>query len=58
MSFTPNHLSQRDPRWASEKLGFDTTVTIGTDGCTLTCLTMLVNGYGFSETPSTMNRKL
>lgn len=58
MSFTPNYISQRDPRWANEKLGFDTTVTIGTDGCTLTCLTMLVNGYGFSETPSTMNRKL
>jgi len=58
MSFTPNYLSQRDPRWANELLGFDTTVTIGTDGCTLTCLTMLVNGYGFSETPSTLNRKL
>jgi hypothetical protein len=58
MSFTPNNLSQRDPRWAGEKLGFDTTVTIGSDGCTLTCLAMLVNGYGFSETPSTLNRKL
>ncbi len=58
MSFTPNYISQRDPRWANEKLGFDSTVTIGTDGCTLTCLTMLVNGYGFSETPSTLNKKL
>lgn len=58
MSFTPNYISQRDPCWASEKLGFDNTVTIGTDGCTLTCLTMLVNGYGFSETPSTLNKKL
>jgi len=58
MSFTPNTISQRDPRWANELLGFDNTVTIGTDGCTLTCLTMLVNGYGFSETPSTLNRKL
>ena len=58
MSFTPNYLSQRDPRWTNEKLGFDTSVTIGTDGCTLTCLAMLVNGYGFSETPSTLNRKL
>ena len=53
MSFTPNIISQRDPGWINEKLGFDTTVTIGTDGCTLACLTMLVNGYGFSETPST-----
>ena len=58
MSFTPKILSQRDPRWMNEKLGFDATVTIGTDGCTLTCLTMLVNGVGFDETPSSMNRKL
>ena len=58
MSFTPKSLSQRDPEWANEKLGFDETNTIGTDGCVLACLTMLVNGYGFSETPSSMNRKL
>ncbi len=58
MSFTPNYISQRDPLWINEKLGFDDTVTIGTDGSTLVCLTMLVNGYGFSETPSSMNRKL
>ena len=58
MAFNPNLLSQRDPRWKGEKLGFDDSVTIGTDGCTLTCLTMLVNGYGFNETPDTLNRKL
>ncbi len=58
MSFTPNYLSQRDSRWKDEKLGFDDTITIGTDGCTLTCLAMLVNGYGFNETPSSMNQKL
>lgn len=58
MSFTPKYLSQRDPRWINEKLGFDDTVTIGTDGSALVCLSMLVNGYGFSETPSSMNRKL
>ncbi len=58
MPFTPKSISQRDPRWINEALGFDDTVTIGTDGSTLTCLTMLVNGYGFNETPSTMNRKL
>ena len=44
MSFTPNYLSQRDPRWKDEELGFDDTATIGTDGCSLTCLAMLVNG--------------
>jgi hypothetical protein len=58
MSFTPITISQRDPRWINENLGFDNTVTIGTDGCTLVCLTMLVNGFGFNETPSSMNRKL
>ncbi len=58
MSFTPVLLSQQDPRWKDENLGFDNSITIGTDGCALTCLTMLVNGYGFSETPSTMNKKL
>ena len=58
MSFTPNGLSQRDPQWIDEKLGFDDTVTIGTDGAALVCLTMLVNGYGFHETPSSLNRKL
>lgn len=58
MSFTPNHLSQCDPRWAGEQLGFDNTVTIRTDGCALTCLSMLVNGYGFNETPDTLNQKL
>jgi len=58
MSFTPKYLSQRDPQWINEKLGFDDTVTIGTDGSALVCLSMLVNGYGYSETPSSMNRKL
>ncbi len=58
MSFTPKYLSQRDPRWINEKLGFDDTVTIDTDGSALVCLCMLVNGYGYSETPSSMNSKL
>jgi Bacterial SH3 domain len=58
MSFTPKYLSQRDPRWINEKLGFNDAVTIGTDGSALVCLSMLVNGYGYSETPSSMNRRL
>ena len=57
MAFSLNYLSQRDPRWNDEKLGFSS-YTIGAQGCALTCLTMLVNGYGFTETPSSMNRKL
>jgi len=58
MAFKPNSLSQRDPKWANELLGFDDSCTIGTDGCALTCLAMLVNGFGFSETPKTLNKKL
>src|SRR5512136_1262833 len=58
MSFTPKYISQRDPRWVDEKLGFDDTVTIGTDGSALVCLNMLINGYGYRETPSSVNRKL
>jgi hypothetical protein len=58
MSFVPNYLSQRDPRWKDEKLGFDNSITLGSDGCALTCLAMFVNGYGFNETPSSMNQKL
>ncbi|BCX03011.1 MAG: hypothetical protein KatS3mg053_0949 [Candidatus Roseilinea sp.] len=52
-------LSQRDPRWKDILLGFtDEGRTIGSDGCTLTCLTMLANGFGFQETPATLNDKL
>ena len=48
-------LSQRDPRWANKKLGTSNT-TIGDFGCTLTCMTMLCNYYGFEETPESLNR--
>lgn len=56
-------LSQRDPRWKDIKLGFRNPytgkyVTIGTHGCTLTCLTMLLNAQGYKETPATVNEKL
>lgn len=40
LNVTP--LSQRDPRWKDKKLGFST-YPIGQKGCTLTCITMLVN---------------
>lgn len=50
-------LGQRDSRWANERLGTSNT-TIGGYGCTITCLTMLLNYYGYNETPSTVNKKL
>ncbi len=51
-------LSQRDPRWAKKKLGFST-LTIGGYGCTLTCLTMLINQFSkIQYTPNEVNDKL
>lgn len=52
-------LSQRDPKWASELLGFNAnTYTIGGYGCLITSLVVMANYYGKTETPSTLNKKL
>jgi len=57
--FYTRPLSQRDPEWKDILLGFTTEGrTIGSDGCTLTCVTMMANGFGFQETPATLNDKL
>lgn len=45
-------LSQRDTRWAKEKLGHSD-LTIGSYGCTLTCITMLA---GLTDVLDTNNR--
>jgi hypothetical protein len=51
-------LSQRDPRWAKTKLGFSP-YTIGSDGCTVTAFTMLVNFvYRTSYRVDEVNEKL
>lgn len=50
-------LSQMDPRWKDQALGFDTT-TIGKYGCLMTCMTMVANFFGFQETPETVNKKM
>jgi hypothetical protein len=57
-TFIPRPLSQRDPAWKNETLGHDSLLTIGTNGSALTSLVMLVNGYGYNETPSSLNMKL
>lgn len=49
--------SQRDPRWANLYLGFSR-LKIGSFGCTITCITNLLNSFGYSETPATVNSKL
>lgn len=50
-------LSQRDPQWANIKLGTSNT-TIGSHGCTITSLTMLLNHYGGNYTPDQVNERL
>lgn len=57
MSISIVPLSQRDSRWRSYKLGFSN-YTIGSHGCTLTCLTMLLRYLGYSSFPHTVNTSL
>jgi hypothetical protein len=45
--------SQRDSRWAKVKLGFGTTQTIGSDGCTITAI-----GNILGVEPTVVNEKL
>ena len=59
MSFKLFYLSQQDPKWKSDILGFgDPEDTIGYVGCALTSVAMLLSGHGYSETPRTLNQKL
>jgi hypothetical protein len=59
MSFKLVYLSQQDPLWKKDILGFgDPEDTIGYLGCALTSVAMLLSGHGYSETPKTLNQKL
>lgn len=59
MSFNLVYLSQQDPQWKNDLLGFgDPGDTIGYVGCALTATAMLVSGHGYPETPKTLNQKL
>ena len=60
MAFSLVYLSQQDPQWKNDVLGFasDPKDTIGYVGCALTSVSMLLSGYGFSETPQSLNQKL
>lgn len=49
---------QRDSRWASEKLGFSTTDTIGGYGCLITDISIMVDAFDYPKnqaTPSDVN---
>lgn len=59
MSFKLVYLSQQDPQWKNDLLGFgDPGDTIGYIGCALTATAMLISGHGYAETPRTLNEKL
>ena len=59
MAFKLVYLSQQDPQWKNDLLGFgDPGDTLGMYGCALTSVAMLVSGHGYSETPKTLNEKL
>jgi hypothetical protein len=59
MPFKLVYLSQQDPKWKQDILGFgDREDTIGYLGCALTSVAMLLSGHGYAETPKTLNKKL
>jgi hypothetical protein len=58
MAFNLVRLSQQDPRWKNNKLGFSNNSTIGAYGCAMTSVCMWLSGFGFSETPDSLNSKL
>ncbi|MEJ5226223.1 MAG: hypothetical protein WHV44_17305, partial [Anaerolineales bacterium] len=57
MAFTPVRYSQQDPRWKDGKLGFSN-LTLGTHGCALTAVAMLLRGFGFEIRPDSLNDRL
>jgi hypothetical protein len=59
MTFKLVYLSQQDPQWKQDILGFgDPSDTIGYVGCALTSVAIILSGHGYSETPKSLNQKL
>ncbi|CAG1010338.1 hypothetical protein ANAEL_03936 [Anaerolineales bacterium] len=55
--FVTKNLYQNDETWKNTPLGHSKE-TIGSWGCLLTSVTMLLNGIGYNETPVTVNEKM
>ena len=55
--FVTKNLYQNDEAWKNTPLGFSSE-TIGSWGCLLTSVTMMLNGIGYSETPDSVNNKM
>ena len=51
----PQIYSQRDPQWASQKLGTVIGATIGQYGCFITSFAMIARYYGHQITPNALN---
>lgn len=49
--------SQKDPQWASDRLG-NTTDTLGADGCLVTATAMALTNLGFKTNPKDLNARL
>lgn len=54
--FVTKNLYQNDETWKKTSLG-NSSETIGSWGCLLTSVTMMLNGIGYNETPATANEK-
>jgi hypothetical protein len=54
--FVTKNLYQNDETWKKIPLG-NSSETIGSWGCLLTSVTMMLNGIGYNETPVTANEK-
>jgi len=57
MAFNLVRYSQQDPQWKNDKIGGGPD-TIGYIGCALSCVAMYSSGWGYAETPGTLNKKL
>lgn len=55
--FVTKNLYQNDDAWKNTPLGHSRE-TIGSWGCLLTSVTMMLNGIGYDETPVTVNEKM
>src|ERR1044071_937377 len=55
--FKTQNLYQNDEKWKNVKLG-NSNETIGSWGCLMTSVTMMLNGIGYNETPETVNEKM
>jgi hypothetical protein len=55
--FKTQNYYQNDPKWKDKPLGFSDQ-KIGSWGCLMTSITMMLNGMGYNETPETVNDKM